>query len=71
MGVRCWEERARRNLMQIRRTREADIARRRVSMVDQIKLYNDNQLSTFLAGKSAARLAQQRAALRQRRWGGR
>jgi hypothetical protein len=39
--------------------------------VDQIKLYNDNQLSTFLAGKSAARLAQQRAALRQRRWGGR
>lgn len=71
LAVRCWEERARRPLLQMRRTRDADLARRRVSIVDQIKLYNDNQLNTFLAGKNAARLAAQRAAMRQRRWGSR
>ena len=69
MAVRAWEERARRALLMARRTRDSDAAKRRPTVVDQLKIYNDNMLSSFFAGKNANRLAVQRAALRQRRWG--
>lgn len=55
MGVRCWDERVRRQLLQLKRTREADTARRRLDIRDQVKMFNDNMITTFLGSKSAVR----------------
>ena len=55
MGIRCWEERARRELLRLKRTREADTARRRLDIRDQVKMFNDNMITTFLGSKSAVR----------------
>ena len=52
MGIRCWDERVRRSLINSKRTRAAEEAKRRMSIVDQVAMYNGNQLETFLAGKN-------------------
>jgi hypothetical protein len=71
MAVRSWEERARRVLMSNRRTREAEAARRTLSLVDRVKLFNETQFSTFLAGKAQVRNQQRMQMLRAQRWGNR
>src|ERR1700738_1159969 len=68
LACRQWEEGPRRKLMASRRTREAEIAKRRMSTVDMVKAFNTNQFGTFLAGRDAVRRAQL-AALQGGRWG--
>ncbi len=65
MGVRCWEERARRNLITSKRTRDNEAARRRMSIQDQFSLYNQNQFEAFLGGQSRARRMAIRAGQKQ------
>lgn len=55
LGARQWEEGPRRRLMAAKRTREAEVARRRMSTVDMVKSFGEHQLATFLAGRDAAR----------------
>jgi hypothetical protein len=68
LGVRAWEERARRGLMQARRTRQAEEARRRMSIADQASIYHQSQFQAFLSGQAAQRKRLARAAT-QSRWG--
>jgi hypothetical protein len=55
LGARQWEEGPRRRLMAAKRTREAEVAKRRMSTIDLVNSYNQNQLGAFLAGKDAFR----------------
>ena len=70
MGVRCWEERARRGLINAKRTRSSEEAKRRLTIVDQVQMYNQGQFEQFLAGKSAGRRQAALASMR-RSWRGR
>ena len=54
-AVRCWEERVRPLLLSGRRTREAERAKTRVTMVDQVALWNKNTFGTYLDGKARNR----------------
>lgn len=58
LAARQWEEGPRRRLMAAKRTRESEIAKRRMSTVDMIKAFNSNQFGTFLAGRDIGRRAQ-------------
>lgn len=55
MGIRCWDERVRRSLIASKRTRGNEEARRRMSIKDQVSMYNQSQFDAFLSGKSVAR----------------
>lgn len=55
MGVRCWDERVRRSLINRRVTRASDAAKRRLSFEDQFKMFNQNHFDAFMAGQGAAR----------------
>ena len=70
MGVRCWEERARRGLINAKRTRSSEEAKRRLTIVDQVQMYNQGQFEQFLAGKTATRRQAALASIR-RSWRGR
>lgn len=61
LGVRCWEDRVRRQMSARNRTRDAEIAKRRMTVVDLARMYGQNQFQTFLAVKGAQRLQDQRA----------
>lgn len=63
--VQCWESGPRKFLMASNRTREAEHARKRLTIGDQITLFQTNQLQHFFAQKSRARMAQQRQMLRK------
>lgn len=69
-ATRYWDEKIRRGLMAGRRTREAELAKRRMSVTDQYKLFSQYQFESFLKGKQNARTAATRAA-RQAMWRGR
>ena len=64
-AIHCWEEKARRNLVVQRRTRLAEEARRNVTTVDQVRLYNANMMDTFFKSKNAARAMERQFAMRQ------
>jgi hypothetical protein len=70
MMIRAWEEKLRRGLITQNRTREADVARRRMSVVDQMQLHNRYRLNEFFQAKTLIRRADSyaasRAALHQR-----
>lgn len=66
----CWESGPRRLLMQANRTREAEAARQRLTIKDQVFLFQQNQLQHFFDQKRRARLTIQRQAARQA-WRGR
>lgn len=53
-----WATKIRQSLVGQRRTRAAEESRQRLSIVDQVALFNQNSLDTFFAGKSAARRTQ-------------
>lgn len=59
MMVRAWEEKVRRSLIAQNRTREADVARRRMNVVDQMQLMNRYRLQEFLGRKNGLRRAEQ------------
>ena len=68
LGVRQWEEGPRRRLMAAKRTRQAEISRRRMNTIDMIRSFNENQMGMFLAGKDQQRRAQL-LAMSAGRWG--
>jgi hypothetical protein len=50
-----WTSKIRQNLIGQRRTRAAEESRQRLSIVDQVTLFNQNSLETFFASKQAGR----------------
>ena len=70
MGIRCWEERIRRNMIAQRRTRQFEESKRRMSIRDQITMFNENQLSMFFAKKAVDKRRAAQMAARQQ-WRGR
>ena len=63
-AVHCWEEKVRRNLINMNRTREAEAARTRLTLTDQVYLFQQNQLGQFFKAKRMDRLNAQRLAQR-------
>jgi hypothetical protein len=63
-AVHCWEEKVRRTLINTNRTREAEAARQRLTLSDQVYLFQQNQLTQFFKEKRMQRLTNQRAAMR-------
>jgi hypothetical protein len=59
-AVHCWEEKVRRNLINTNRTRDAEAARQRLTLTDQVYLFQQNQLSQFFKAKRIERLTTQR-----------
>jgi hypothetical protein len=64
-AIHCWEEKARRQLVQQRRTRQAEEARRNVTTIDQVRMYNANMMDTFFNQKNKARAMERQFAMRQ------
>jgi hypothetical protein len=69
-AINCWENGPRRQLMAANRTRESEVARQRLTIVDQVNLYQSNQLQYFFASKRRVRMDAQRDQQR-RNWRGR
>lgn len=59
-GIRCWEERVRKGLMALRRTRESEAARRRLNVKDQLASFNTNMLESFFSVKRAVKARENR-----------
>lgn len=64
-AVHCWETGPRKSLIAANRTREAELARKRMSIVDQVSLFQQNQLQQFFAQKTRMRVQQRQAVVRQ------
>jgi len=65
LGIRAWDERARRPLIAGNRTKEAERAKRSLTIDDQWTIFQRNKLTDFFAVKERARRQQQMAALRE------
>ena len=63
--IHCWETGPRKSLIMQNRTRDAEQARRRLTITDQVNLYQQNQLQHFFAQKRRARLDQKITMARQ------
>ncbi len=63
-AVHCWEEKVRRNLISMNRTREAEAARTSMSLTDQVHLFQQNQFTQFFKEKRMQRLNFARQATR-------
>ena len=70
MAIHQWEKDIRPGLIQGRRTRASEEARQRMSVTDQVYLFQKNQLEMFFQGKANARARERIAALRTS-WRGR
>ena len=66
-AVHCWEEKVRRTLINTNRTRDAEAARQRLTLTDQVYLFQQNQLSQFFKAKRMERMTSQRAQM-HRNW---
>lgn len=64
-AVHCWETGPRKTLIQSNRTRDAETARKRLSIVDQVSLFNQNNLEQFFSQKRSVRIQQRQMAVRQ------
>ena len=69
-AINCWETGPKRLLMAANRTRETEVARQRLTIIDQVNLYQQNQLQYFFSRKARDRMAGQREQTR-RSWRGR
>ncbi len=67
LAVHCWEEKMRRSLISSRRTRETEASRKNQSVVDQITLFNQNNLEAFFKTKHKRRLTDLQL-MQQRSW---
>jgi hypothetical protein len=63
-AVHCWEEKVRRQLINTNRSREAEAARQRLTLSDQVYLFQQNQLTQFFKEKRMGRLNFQRQQMR-------
>ena len=70
LAAHAWETKMLPSLLTQRRTREAESSRRRLSVTDQVMLFNQNHLDDFFKRKHVARVAARTQAWRQgmRRW---
>ena len=59
-----WDTKIRNLMITTRRTREAEAAKQRASIVDQVALFNRNHLDMFFAQKKAIRAVHQRHVMR-------
>jgi len=59
-----WDTKIKNTMISRRQTREAEVAKKRASLVDQVALFNRNHLDMFFAQKRAVRAVQQRAQIR-------
>lgn len=55
LGLRCWEERVRRTMTAGMRTRERELARRRLTPQDKYKMFSQYQFQAFLGEKKRLR----------------
>ncbi len=67
LAVRCWEERARKMLMSFKRTRANEEAKKRLTIKDQISLFNSSQMESFFKAKAGQR-RQEQAIMRRNAW---
>ena len=56
MGIRAWTDSVRRVLSLAGRTKEVEAARRRLTVKDQITMFNKYKLDGFFKGKQATRV---------------
>jgi hypothetical protein len=70
LATHCWEDRIKKDMQAQGRTREAEMSRQRLSISDQVFLFQQNQLSQFFAAKNSARQMERRLAIRNS-WRGR
>ncbi len=64
MAAYYWDTKIKNNLITQRRTREAEVAKKRASIVDQFALFSRNHLDMFFAQRKATRVVQQRQMVR-------
>jgi hypothetical protein len=64
-AIHCWEEKARRQLVVQRRSRASEEAKRNVTTIDQVRLFNQNIMETFHRQKNSQRALERQFALRQ------
>jgi len=64
MASYYWDTKIKNIMISRRQTREAEQARKRASIVDQVALFNRNHLDMFFKQKQATRTVQQRVAMR-------
>lgn len=69
MGIRGWENAVRRMLSIQGRTKEAEAAKKRLTVKDQITMFNKHKLDSFFKGKKSERSATQ-AQVRRLSWRG-
>lgn len=70
MGIRAWEQNIRRGLSLAGRTKSYEDSIRRMTIKDQIGMFNKHALDTFLKGNSAKRKLEE-TIIRRRAWRGR
>lgn len=75
LACHAWETKLLSTLLTQRRTRDAEASRRRLSVTDQVMLFNQNHLDDFFKRKQAGRVSERMAMLRNnwragagRRW---
>lgn len=64
LAVHYWELKIRRNLIVLKRTREAERVKKQRSIVDQVAMFNQNMIASFMNSQQQTRVAQQRLAMR-------
>jgi hypothetical protein len=64
LATHYYDTKIRNNMIAMRRTRESEAARKRLSITDQVYLFQQNQLQAFFDQKRSARIGQQLAATR-------
>lgn len=67
LAVHCWEDRARKQLIQQRRTRASEEARKTLTITNQVALFQQNQLTAFFDQKRRERI-QVRQNLQRMQW---
>ena len=67
MAIRCWEDRARKVMGPGKRTRENEAAKKRLTIKDQIMLFNNAHLDSFFATKKRLR-SRANSQLRKASW---
>lgn len=65
MGCQCWLEKVKVGLMAQKRTRDAEAAKKMLSIRDQVQLFNQNHLEMFFAQKRSERYRAQALTRRQ------
>lgn len=67
LAIRCWEERVRRSMAVLKRTRDFEEKRRVLTLQDRVKLFTSHQFTAFFDVKRQQRMANVRAIRRAMR----